>query len=233
MCLPARMRNAPLTAVRHVIYLHGFASSPESSKARRFERELRAHGVGFWCPDFNLPAFESLTVTRMLGQVEEALDRVPAGPVALVGSSLGGFVAVHAAARDVRHRVDRLVLMAPAFEFGGNRLRALGEQGVDEWRRAGRLRIFHYGANEDREIGFGLYEDAARYDAFALQLSLPMLIFQGRRDDSVDPASVERWASARPSAELRMLDDGHQLTASIDLIWKESERFLRLNFHPS
>ena len=215
-----------MTAVRHVVYLHGFASSPASSKAQRFGRELSQLGIGFSCPDFNEPSFETLTVSRMLDQVEAAIASAPDGPVALVGSSLGGFTAVHAAARDRTGRVDRLILLAPAFDFGGNRLRQLGERGIEEWRAAGRLRVFHYAHERECDVGFGLYEDAAQYDAFALTSPLPTLIFQGTRDESVDPASVERWAKDRPSADLRLLDDGHQLTDSMDEIWRESRVFL-------
>src|SRR5215467_7255281 len=163
----------PMSPVRSVIYLHGFASSPASSKAQRFARELAAQGIGFACPDFNEPEFETLTVTRMLDQTAAAIGEAPAGPVALVGSSLGAFVALHAVARDAasaRPRVDRLMLMAPALDFGGNRLRQLGEHGIEEWKRAGKLRVFHYAHNAERDVGFALYEDAARYDAFSVNL---------------------------------------------------------------
>lgn len=215
-----------VTPIKRVIYLHGFASSPASSKAQRFARELAARGVGFACPDLNEPDFETLTITRMLDQVDRALQTGPDGPVALIGSSLGAFVAVHAAARAANARVSCLILLAPALDFGGNRLRQLGDRGIDEWRRSGRLRVFHYAANEERDVAFGLYEDAAQYDAFALPAPVPTLVFQGREDDSVDPETVKRWASTRPSVDLRLVDDGHQLTASMDLIWAESERFL-------
>ena len=43
-----------------------------------------------------------------------------------------------------------------------------------------------------------------------------------------DPAMVERWARARPGVDLRMLDDEHQLGASVDQIWNESEKFFGL-----
>jgi hypothetical protein len=212
--------------VGHVIYLHGFASSPASSKAQRFKAHLEACGVGFSCPDFNEPDFGTLTVTRMLSQTREAIAAARAGPIALIGSSLGAFVAVHAAAADAGRRVDRLILLAPALDFGGNRLRQLGEHGIDDWRRRGSLRVMHYALGEERDIGFALYEDAARYDAFALALDLPVLAFQGRRDDTVNPDMVVQWASARPNIDLRLLDDDHQLSASMDLIWRESEGFL-------
>jgi len=221
-----------MTPAAHVLYLHGFASSPDSSKAGRFRSELEARGVAFSCPDFNRPDFETLTITRMLEQTRAAIDAGPAGPVALVGSSLGGFVAVHAAALDAGRRVDRLVLLAPAFDFGGNRLRQLGDTGIDEWRRRGRLRLFHFALGEEREVGFGLYEDAARYDAYALSLDQPILIVQGRRDASVDPKTVATWARERPNVDLRLVDDEHQLSASMDLIWRESSRLLGLSASP-
>ena len=127
--------------------------------------------------------------------------------------------------------VGRLVLLAPALDFGGNRLRQLGEYGIDEWRRSGRLRVFHYARNEPRDVGFALYEDAARYDAFEVRLSVPTLVFQGTRDASVDPKMVERWASLQPRVTLRLLDDEHQLTESIETIWPETERFLGIAPH--
>jgi len=212
---------------RHVIYLHGFASSPGSSKAQRFGRELARLGAGFSCPDFNLPAFETLTIRRMLDQMHGAIAAAGASKVALVGSSLGGFVALHAAAEDMTGRVDRLILMAPALNFGGNRLRQLGEHGIEEWRRRGRLEVFHYALNRPAEVGFELYEDAARYDAWAVDVRWPMLVFQGTHDASVDPEMVKRWAASR-SVDLRLLNDDHQLTASVDVIWRESARFLGL-----
>jgi len=220
--------STPRPPVRHVVYLHGFASSPQSSKARRFAAELAAIGVGFSCPDLNQPAFETLTVTRMLAQTREAIAAAGPGPIAIVGSSLGAFIAVHAAERDRTGTVDRLVLLAPAFDFGGNRLRQLGEHGIDEWRRRGVLSVFHYAWNEPRDVGFALYEDAAAYDAFALGNPRPTLIVQGSRDASVDPGSVTRWAESRPAVDLRLVDDEHQLTASMEMIWAESAIFLGL-----
>jgi len=219
-------------AVGHVIYLHGFGSSPASSKAQRFGAELDARATGFSCPDFNEPSFDTLTVTRMLEQTAAATAAAPRGPVALVGSSLGAFVAVHAAAADSGRHVDRLILLAPALDFGGNRLRQLGEHGIDEWRRRGSLRVMHYALGEERDVGFGLYEDAARYDAFDLNLELPILAFQGRHDDVVSPAMVVEWASRRPNVDLRLIDDDHQLSASVDVVWGESERFLGLGSPP-
>jgi uncharacterized protein len=224
--VPPELHDEDMTPVRHVVYLHGFASSPRSSKATFFERELAARGVAFSCPDFNLPAFETLTVTRMLTQVATAIATGPDGPVALVGSSLGAFVAVHAAARDATGRVDRLVLLAPALDFGGNRLKQLGPHGIDEWRHSGRLSIFHYAYGEPRDVLFALYEDAAAYDALAASLRVPTLAVQGRRDELVDTRMVERWAAHHATVTLHVVDDGHQLGESMPFIWRETSAWL-------
>ena len=207
-----------------VLYLHGFASSAQSSKARFFREKLAAHGVELVTPDFNEPDFSTLTVTRMLAQVRAEID-MASDPVALIGSSLGAFVAVNAAAH-APDRVDRVILLAPALDFGGNRMRDLGDRGLEEWRRTDTLQIFHYGYGRLVPVRYELYSDATRYDAFNAALEQPVLIFQGTRDTAVDPATVERWASARSNVTLHLLDDDHQLLSSLDLIWTESATFL-------
>jgi pimeloyl-ACP methyl ester carboxylesterase len=207
------------------VYLHGFASSARSSKAIYFRDRLAERGVTLHTPDFNEPDFTGLTITRMLAQVSDTLARLPDGPVALIGSSLGAFVAVHAARQHPDH-VDRLVLLAPALDFSGNRLRDLGDRGVEEWRSTGQLNVFHYGFGRIMPVGYGLYTDAAQYDAFNAPVSIPVQIFQGERDTAVGPDSVRRWSASRPNVELHVLDDDHQLLASLDYIWREVATFL-------
>jgi pimeloyl-ACP methyl ester carboxylesterase len=211
-----------------VVYLHGFASSARSSKAQYFHERLSRHGVRVDTPDFNQPSFETLTVTRMLEQVGDAIEGSPE-PVGLIGSSLGAFVAVNAAAR---HRLHRLVLLAPALDFATNRMRELGEGGLARWKADGRLEVFHYGFNRTMPVGYALYEDAARYDAFAVRLAVPTLIFQGTRDTVVDPAVATRFAREQPDVTLRLLDDDHQLLASLPVIWEETREFLGLPAGP-
>jgi uncharacterized protein len=210
-----------------VIYLHGFASSSHSSKATYLGQRLRAHGLDVITPDLNLPDFSTLTVTRMLEQTKALIDGRPDEPVTLFGSSLGGYVAVNAAARQPR-RIDRLVLLAPALDFSSEGIR--GPQGADleAWKHAGTIQIFHFGYGRMMPIHYGLYEDARRYDAMAADVAMPILIFQGTRDEAVSPDVVERWAACRLNVELHLLDDDHQLTKSLDYIWAQTEAFLGL-----
>src|SRR4051795_7080793 len=94
-----------------VLYLHGFASSPESSKATYLSQRFTERGIEVRTPDLNLPDFSTLTVTRMLDQADDLIGQFdPDAPIVVVGSSLGGFVAVHTAARRP-DRVRALVLL--------------------------------------------------------------------------------------------------------------------------
>lgn len=207
----------------HFFYLHGFASSARSSKAAFFAQKLREVGHPLHTPDFNEPEFSSLTVTRMVDQVINAIDALPPDRVALMGSSLGAFVAVQTALRRPG-QVDRLVLLAPALD--GSRMGDLGN--LAEWERTNRLDVFHHGYGRIIPVHYELYTDARRYDCAAADLAMPIQIFQGRQDTAVDPESVSRWAERRPNVELHLLDDDHQLHASLNEIWREVARFLNL-----
>jgi uncharacterized protein len=232
--LPPRLRRATVTL--NIFYLHGFASSPASTKAKFFERRLTERGLALHCPDLNGPDFETLTISRMMGQVQQAILVLPPAPTVLIGSSLGGRLAIEVASRWAKrcaggepgllaqHAIDRLVLLAPAFEFP----QSLGDEGLKQWKASGRMEVHHHGEGRPRHLHYGFYEDAVKYDPFATYLDFPILIFHGRRDTSVDPVSVETFARSRPNVMLRMLDDDHQLLHSLDEIWRETAEFLGL-----
>ncbi len=205
-----------------VLYLHGFASSAQSSKATFLARQLAARGITLETPDLNAPDFGTITVTRM---VEQVLAVVGTGdPAMLVGSSLGAFVAIQAALQRPA-AVSQLVLLAPALDFGGT-TRDFGAERLARWKASDALEVFHYGYGRMIPVHYELYADAGRYDALQADLPIPTLVFQGRRDVVVDPGGVERWAAARPGVELHMLDDDHQLLQSLDAIWSGIARRL-------
>lgn len=92
--------------------------------------------------------FEHLTISGQLAVVE----RAAAGrPVALIGSSLGGYLAALYAAR--HPEVPRLVLLAPAFGFATEWPERLGAEAVEQWRRTGAREVFHYADARMRRLG--------------------------------------------------------------------------------
>ena len=214
-----------------VVYLHGFASSPASSKAAFLGQRLAAHGLRFHCPDLNRPDFSTLTASRMIEQTVSLISSLPEGPVVLFGSSLGAFVALQVAERvpaETGHPVARLVLLAPALDFGRRPVGELGEAGMARWRDTGWWELAHYASGQPSRVHYELFRDAQRYDSFAAERPVPTLVLQGRHDDVVDPEMVRRFAVSRPHVALVMMDDGHQLGASLERVWSESARFLGL-----
>ena len=214
-----------------VVYLHGFASSPASSKAGFLERQFAESGIPFYCPNLNEPEFSTLTTSRMVDQVVRLVDGLGSGRVVLFGSSLGAFVALCVASRapqKIRRFIDALVLLAPALDFGQRPLEGLGSKGMSRWRETGWWELHHYAYGKPSRVHYELFRDAASYDMFATGCEIPTLVLQGRRDSIVDPVMVSRFAEKNSSVQLVMLDDDHQLSASLDRIWSESVRFLAL-----
>lgn len=117
------MNATPVSAgtgpVSHVLYLHGFRSSPHSSKARRVGAWLaeRHPEVRFWCPQ--LPA----SPRQAMAKVQAGIAAWPCDRMAVFGSSLGGFYATV-----VAERVDcRAVLLNPAVDPARGLAAAVGE----------------------------------------------------------------------------------------------------------
>jgi uncharacterized protein len=79
--------------VTHLLYLHGFRSSPHSTKARRVEAEIeqlrqsQQHAPHWWCPQ--LPPSPAAAIHML----QEGIAEWPLDTTAVVGSSLGGFYA--------------------------------------------------------------------------------------------------------------------------------------------
>ena len=75
--------------VTHLLYLHGFRSSPRSFKAQRMAQWLQANApaVHWWCPQ--LPP----SPRAAMALVRQGIEAWPAASSAVLGSSLGGFYA--------------------------------------------------------------------------------------------------------------------------------------------
>lgn len=205
----------------NVVYLHGFASGPSSAKARFFHEKFAAKGIDMAIPELVDVPFEALTLTRQLAVVERELAR--SGRAVLIGSSMGGYLAALMAARDFR--VDRVVCLAPAFDFAARWAERIGPDAMTEWRQSGFLPVFHYGENREARVGWQLYQDSLAYQAYP-SVPQPALIFHGRRDDVVPLEVSEEFARRNPAAKLHAVDSDHQLTDVLDLLWERTWRFL-------
>ncbi len=203
-----------------ILYLHGFASSPASSKARFFAARLRAAGAEVEIPDLAAGDFEHLTITGQLAVIEhEAAGR----PVALIGSSMGGYLAALYAAR--HPEVSRVVLLAPAFGFARRWSERMGADAVAAWRDTGTVEVFHYGENRRRALACALLDDGALYEDYP-DFRQPALIFHGAHDDVVPAQYSREFAAAHPNASLEVLDSGHELLNVLEYMAPRVTAFL-------
>jgi pimeloyl-ACP methyl ester carboxylesterase len=202
------------------IWLHGFASSPASSKAAYVAARFAERGGRLEIPDLNEPAFFDLTISRMLQKLD---DLVSTGRVSLVGSSLGGYTAaLWAAARPAR--VERLALLAPAFDLAARWEARMGPDHVRQWRERGWFEFDHYGTKRKERLSTRFLEEAGRHEPFPLPQA-PTLVLQGRRDETVDPELAREFTRRMQGAGRRVnlieLDDGHELAADLPRLWTE------------
>jgi hypothetical protein len=166
--------------------------------------------------------FERLSLSGQLAVVE----REAAGlPVILMGSSMGGYLAALYAAR--HPEVQRLVLLAPAFDFAARWRLRLGEEAMEEWRRTGFHPVFHYGAGEEARVGYHLYEDALRYEPYPA-VTQPTLVCHGYGDDVVPLSLSGEFVKRVSDARLIALDSDHELISVLDVIERETFQFLGL-----
>ena len=123
-------------------YLHGFASGPQSTKAQFLRHCWQNKGLAMEITDLNGDNFSSLTLTRQIVQVGQLIEQSQL-PVTLIGSSFGGLTAAWLA--ETYSQVQRLVLLAPAFNFGPIWLGQLGAETLANWQKSGSLSVYHYG----------------------------------------------------------------------------------------
>ena len=191
--------------MNRILYLYGFGSPPASSKAWFFAERLRSAGALVDIPDLADGDFEHLTITGQLRLIERAAS---GGPVALMGSSMGGYLAALYAAR--HPEVPRVVLLAPAFYFARLWAERMGAAPVDAWHAAGTAEVFHHGENCQRRLSSALLDDAMMYEDYP-DFRQPALIFHGAQDDVVPARYSAEFAAAHANARLETLDSGHEL----------------------
>jgi len=205
--------------VSRFLYLHGFASGPSSQKARFFRERFAELGIGLDVPDLAGGKFEQLTITGQLNVIERLSGNEP---VSLIGSSMGGYLAALYASR--HPEVEKLVLMAPAFCFPTRWPETLGDEAMEQWKRTGVLKVFHYSEGREAYLGYQLIEDGSKYELYP-SFSQPALIFHGENDTVVPPGYSVTFAQGHPNATLRLMDSGHELTNVLNDMWMETEAF--------
>jgi pimeloyl-ACP methyl ester carboxylesterase len=193
------------------LYLHGFASGPNSTKARFFRDHFQKVGLPVHVPDLNGNNFSDLTLTGQLSVIDNAIENFADNhDVLLMGSSMGGLLSALTANR--RRNVRGMILLAPGFGLNKRWHELLGPAKLKEWKERGSIDVFHYGTNREMPLKYGFIEDAENYSTENIRVDVPCLVIHGVNDDVVPAEESRNFQKLNPTVvELHLLDSDHTL----------------------
>ncbi|MBS1953095.1 MAG: alpha/beta fold hydrolase [Cyanobacteria bacterium SZAS-4] len=220
------VNQSKLSKSTKVLYLHGFASGPSSTKAQYFVKRLNRINIDAVVPDLNQPTFTDMTLTSQLKIARDCLEQVGQNSkLVIVGSSMGGLLATLLAQSLIP--IHALVLLAPGFGLPRRWTQMLGSDGLSEWQQTGFRDVFHHGLNENAQLKYNFIVDAEKYATDGLKVNVPTIVFHGKDDDTVPIEESVEFRKQNPhTVQLEILDDDHQLIKSLDEIWTKTELFL-------
>lgn len=209
------------------LYMHGFASGPDSAKGVALSRHYEGQGVHLERLNLRVPSFEHLRFSAMLEVIRGAIGGERDRAV-LFGSSLGGLAACRVAERDAR--VCALVLLAPAFRAAERMRSVFGEAQWRKYEQDGWAEMDDYAGRRKSRIDFEFFRELEALETRAgpwPDVRVPVLIIHGARDQVADPALSREWARGKRHVRLVEVDDTHELTSSLPRIAAEADAFLR------
>ncbi len=209
-----------------VVWLGGFGSDMDGTKAAALSDWARAQGRAYLRFDYfghgrSEGDFAKGSITRWRADALAVIDALTEGPLVLVGSSMGGWLACLAAlARP--ERIAGLVLIAPAADFTSALMEPelpdearlmIEETGV--WRRPSQ-----YG--EPMPISRVLLEDGARWSILPGPVSIdaPVRILQGKADPDVPwthALALSQALTGEDQVFSLVVDGDHRLSRPQDL----------------
>ena len=209
-----------------LVWLSGFNSDMSGSKALAVKDWAEANGFGYLAFDYfghgqSSGAFKDGTISRWREDCLTAIDELTSGDLILIGSSMGGWMALLSALAR-KDRVQGMVLIAPAPDFtekllwkelSGAAQEAIAHDGF--W-----MRPTDYG--EPYPITRELISDGKTWSILdgPIDLSVPVTILQGKMDPDVPwtHALKVQEKIVSPDCVFHLIKDGeHRLSRDEDI----------------
>ena len=212
-----RLRQ-PKAGAPTVLFLPGYASDMEGAKAVAIDAFCAARGLGCLRMDYSGTGssggdFAEGTLTRWLEEAVAAIDMLTEGPLIVAGSSMGGWLALHAALKR-KDRVHALlgIAAAPDFTDWGYSVEEKEALNLD-----GKLeRANPYGPEPSvTYLGFAASGEAHRLLHSPIDLIIPVRLVHGELDEEVPMGvPIKLLADLRSSdVQLRLIKGaGHRLS---------------------
>jgi len=186
-----------------LVFLPGYASDMEGAKALALDAFAEERGLAMLRFDYSGTGssggrFEDGTLEHWLDEALAVVDQLSDGPLIVIGSSMGGWIALHVAQRRPE-RVKALVGIAVAPDF-------------TEW-----------GVERNRDYLPAIFRESGRKLAVLegeIAVDCPVRLIHGEADDDVPLDIAFRTMRALRSADVQLLiikGGGHRLSEPLEL----------------
>ncbi|MHC4937586.1 MAG: alpha/beta hydrolase [Planctomycetota bacterium] len=242
------IRHGPLVVDIHepkgenrltLLYSHGFGSVRNGEKVLHLGEVLAEHGATLIAPDLqghgeSEGEFGTITIERSIRDLmscAELPEFADAPRRMLGGSSFGALTAMWTAV-DHSGLVERLFLLAPAFEFVERHYETLSDEEKELWTGGVPLKVERDWFTVD--LHPHIYHETVQrpVSELARRLDRPALIIHGKHDESVPLDVVVDFVGRCDAKELELLivgDGDHRLTDHRELLGRELLRFANLD----
>ena len=201
-----------------VLFLPGYASDMEGAKAEAIDAYCSTRGMGCLRFDYSGTGssggeFADGTLTRWLEEALAAIDLLTEGPLIVAGSSMGGWLALHAALRR-KDRVKAVLGIATAPDFTDWGYTAEEKEALV---REGKLEQPNPYGPEPSVTWRGFWESGAEHRLLynPIDLIIPIRLVHGEEDEEVPMGvPIKLMADLRSSdVQLRLIKGGkHRLS---------------------
>jgi pimeloyl-ACP methyl ester carboxylesterase len=201
-----------------IMFLPGYASDMEGAKALALDAFAERRGLAMLRFDYSGTGssggkFEDGTLGVWLEDALAALDRLTDGPVILVGSSMGGWIALHLALSRPE-RVQALVGIAAAPDFTDW---GFSDAHKAKLRRDGRIEEPNPYGLEPQLVTLGFWQSGQQLLLLGSEIAVdcPVRLIHGDEDEEVPLDVALRTMRALRSADVQLLTikgGGHRLS---------------------
>jgi len=220
---------------RQILFITGFLSKRWGNKSKALAQWCEEKGWGFCCYDVrgfgdSEGNFTDYTLSDWIADARLVLDSLKNGPpLTIAGNSLGGWIAwLMAQEHPV---VEKLVLIAPAFNMMGVHAKSIDPERQHEWHTAGWMPWDDEPAHRDFPLAWKWVEESEAYWKTSFDRFRPVkaTIIHGLQDTVILPNGsrefVEQLLVRDPSfpVELHLVPGDHRLSGS-----EQMERFRQL-----
>ena len=210
---------------RQILFITGFLSKRWGNKSKALMPWCQDKGWGFCCYDVrgfgeSEGSFTNYTLSDWIADARLVLEMLKSGPpITIVGNSLGSWIAWLMAQEF--EKIERLALIAPAFNMMGVRARAISEERRHAWLTAGWMPWDDDEMHRDFPIAWKWVEESEAYwnKSFDRLRKVKTTILHGLQDTVILPQGssqfVEQLLARDPDfpIELNLIPGDHRLSS--------------------